>query len=998
MTGDSSSAKKFRRLTWLAVAVGVLLSYQNCSDVSFTPAPGNENVKLGNPDHFYSDLAIGRAEMPDLKMVFVVDNSYTMTANQVNLSQSVANMLSPQNSSNLTPFNTTAYLFNTAQLSLGATSSKLPTLANLQIPFTQLQNMVAQPGFSKSAFLSANRPAAPAELSGAIPGDTIGYNVVHLASTGNNTYDYKFKPMPVLSFDGSGNSAGSAWSVARGIYKPVNVTADAMVADFQERLALLNNLRSANDYPEISDSESGMCALARILNNHTDYFNAGDVPAFVLITDENEANVAGDKCLDSYQTLTGSENLVKGYCEERKTTIVGDYPVVTPAACTLNYKNAYDVKYTYTVPATKVNYFVRTTESPRTKINYFKSTGYKAYKSKITYEEISSVKYKRTSVKFYLTECEVRDGVIVDGSCRPVLQPIAYVDGDATGDCVAAAKGINDKVLWGTTVTTAQQPVCAIAEPRALAATEICEVTNDNCIYTYKLSYATVYGQYATAEECANRADAITNALVSASHIPVCEVVETLNPTTGVCPAEVTGCEQNVATAVTTVDGNFTTSFEVCQTQAKTLGSAYVTNDYPAICAFDTNKITYCDALEPSKTVCPRTANIEGVYGVCLDFAKNKKSSMPGIILDDTNYMPVCATGTPIDKAPVTKIDFTSAILSVGLQMANAICPQVVLDAFFVANPSLPRSGGVCKINAIKSATSKIIKGALTCDQVRTNFEATNVVLMTGLVENPSITTMTKYSKSVDQDVLCSTPCANTNFCTTAAGGANVNGSIADYLKSIYGSALACSVGGVVKTKIANLSFADLVNTRIDTACPQSSTGVVRYAVQEGAIYHSIGSKGAFVAGTGVSGVSNIPAMALPQFIREKSNEVFGTGKAILTTFVRQSQDGTGKGGSVGTAYEALADSMNGQKYSVMLNDYSPALVQLSQVLKSRLVRSMVVPELVARQKIYNVWVRRGGAPWLQIDKQMWSQSGSTLTLDASVDIELGDKVKVEFY
>lgn len=996
---------RYRLIAAFGLVAVVLLIFQNCSDIAFAPAYYPDEPGVGfnaNPTHSYASMTVGSSAIPDLKMVFIVDNSYTMTANQVNLSQSFANMFSQQNSTNLTLFNTTTYLINTAQLSLPLNSTKLPQLSALQFSKDELMTMTSSGAFSPSDFLAEHRPNSPTEITGAIPGDSIGYNVKRLSA---DKMDFIFEPMPVMGLLQDNNG----FYFDGGVHKPANVAADAMITDFQNRLSLLNSLRSSDNYPEVTDNESAMCAFARILNRHEHYFKSGDVPAFVIVSDENEANVSGDRCVASYSNFTGEEDLVKGDCEERTTTIAGTYNEITPAKCNLAYKSGYNVNYAYTTPTTNVDYYVRTTESPRTKIEYYKSAGYETPRTKISYFATSK-KYKRSSVAYYLTVCEVRDGVVVEGSCSNVKQPAALIDGDVTltaQSCIDAAKSINAKALYGGAYLASEQPVCTAAEPRPLIAGQNCELSDPNCIFEYVPKSEVVFGTYTTVDSCKTRAAQISGAYIATndnSHVPTCVPDSSIIAASGVCPSSHTGCVQRVTfingDQAAIVDGDYTNNFTNCQNKAKTFTSAYVTAAYPATCLPYDNKVTPCNPSDATQLVCPRTISLDGeVTTNCHDFATAKKSSMAGIILGDSNYAPRCTAGTPKPNAITKSITFSADIIN-PLVDINAPCTDAIKSKLLSNNPTLP-PGGTCTIKSYQTGGQLVAKdNLLTCEQIKLNYESTNAGKVSQVTATlvPEASSTKNFLKIEKQEIDCNSQCSSTNFCTASVvGGVSyvTNSTISDYLKSVYGPTFSCSVGGIVRSKVGTFSDVE-VSQMSSKACVPSATGVKRYAVQDGAIYHKVGVRTSFVSGNGEG--DNLPEKDLRQYIQDKSNEIFGVGNAMVTTFVRQTQDGTGQGGSVGVDYEQLASNMGGQKFSVMLNDYSPALVQLSQIIKAKLDRTFVVPGLNPPLKIYTVWMKSGSASWFTVDQALWTQSGATLTLDSTVEVNLGDRIKVEFY
>ena len=131
--------RAFVKAPIVAVFAIVLLAYQNCSDVSFEPEDPNAslNCVLVEGDCFLGgtkEEVAGAQNLPPLKMVFVVDNSFTMYFNQVKFKEAFTKMFESSNSDNLTQFDTTAYLINTSQYNYLDGDNDLLDLQETMIP------------------------------------------------------------------------------------------------------------------------------------------------------------------------------------------------------------------------------------------------------------------------------------------------------------------------------------------------------------------------------------------------------------------------------------------------------------------------------------------------------------------------------------------------------------------------------------------------------------------------------------------------------------------------------------------------------------------------------------------------------------------------------------------------------------------------------------------------------------------------------------------------
>ncbi|MES2855717.1 MAG: hypothetical protein V4692_07635, partial [Bdellovibrionota bacterium] len=181
-----SNLKRSAALIIGSLGVTILFAFQNCSPVNFkvdenssihkTSFPGSAIVKAGDESTF-----------PPLKMVFVVDNSGTMQINQINLSSSFAKLFDGTNASNLTPFESSAYVFNTAQKSINndvSLFSKLPDRGPTNLNAYSYSALVGLRGTNLT--------------QGKIPGDLVGYGVESVGPEGQKTLTYV--PSPVIGF------------------------------------------------------------------------------------------------------------------------------------------------------------------------------------------------------------------------------------------------------------------------------------------------------------------------------------------------------------------------------------------------------------------------------------------------------------------------------------------------------------------------------------------------------------------------------------------------------------------------------------------------------------------------------------------------------------------------------------------------------------------------------------------------------------------------------
>jgi hypothetical protein len=562
--------RQIARLSLVLSAVAMAFApFQNCAKVEFATADNASVGKTETPVEVQSAIIRARLKtVPSLKMVFIVDNSYTMKANQVNLGRSFEKMFDPANSESLAPFDTTAILISTAQRTPELGQTALNNLLARQKTLSALENETL------TTLLAANRGTTN---SGVIPGDNVGFSVQ------GNSGIVDFLPAPVLGFEARGNGLAHALP---GMHKDAKAASSELATEFQKRIAILDNSRIPADASGVQensvilDNESGLCAMARMLRNSNSYFSSGDEAAFVIATDEDEADPEGLHCIQSQKTFTGAEALIKGRCEQRQT--VFKYGVPSMAADTCAYKDGYSYKYSWSTTAnvvtTKITYRkIKTAAAysvPRTKVSYSKETkSYKLVQTTLTYET-------KTCTPI------LRDGVKVGENCSYSGHTAPNQAGDVTSKCAETARRLDANA----SLDSGHAPVCARVTPSVASCVE----SDPNCLVTTGVDSTptlTVEGTYASGTAaCTDLARSLTSALVDASHPVTCTATTALTGS-GACPADkiAKGCNSTPVVYEPTnptvsVSGDYTTSAAACLTKAKTLAGAAVDETTPPTC------------------------------------------------------------------------------------------------------------------------------------------------------------------------------------------------------------------------------------------------------------------------------------------------------------------------------------------------------------------------------------------------------------------------------
>ena len=204
------------------VSLTTLLSFQNCSPVQFYDLAEEarltalEAERIGAAEE---TVTAGMNEVPELKMVFVVDNSGTMRQNQLNLADSFGSM-----------FDSTTFLINTAQTlpvyqNDSEKTSLFEAIATQQNSFSST-NKVPQATFN-SNFRSN------VQNSGSLPGDNLGFSL----NKSTNPLTYEILPAPVM---GASEAAGLI-SFTGEIKMPANSDVGQIETEFKNRLSIMNS-------------------------------------------------------------------------------------------------------------------------------------------------------------------------------------------------------------------------------------------------------------------------------------------------------------------------------------------------------------------------------------------------------------------------------------------------------------------------------------------------------------------------------------------------------------------------------------------------------------------------------------------------------------------------------------------------------------------------------------------------------------------------------------
>lgn len=895
-----------------------------------------ERLALGAAEEV---VTVGLNPVPDLKLFFVVDNSGTMKQNQLNLSASFGSMFD-SSSVSLSKFDSTTYLLNTAQ-----------TVPSFAVEKSVLDKISIQQGsFSASALIpeaTFNASVRSAALNfGYFPGDNIGYQIKKTATP----LSYQFSPAPVL---GVKNTAGQI-SVSNSIRKTASVDVADTEQEFKDRLAVLSADRipmvlEGGDYkPENStvvDSESGLCAVARILKSPDQYFKSGDLLSFTIVSDENDNNASGTKCIKSITQFNGTEDLVDGDCKYQETQISYKTQTTTqkPDDCKITANAGYKFKFTYDTTTITTDITFKHIKTPAV---------YKAYYYDLQYTSVvNAYSYYNTDITYFVQICNdvYSDGIKTGVKC--VIDPVAKKgakDGnylEAT-KCYDLAKSLNANAIN----EVGYKPVCSASfknvTAACLASDPLCKITPTDKVIDVK----GILGEN-KPETCL--AKAMTYA--DYNKMPVCVDA---SKNVGSCSTAESAARCDLVTATVydykteeDIEGDKTS--DGCLAYAKGLtGSAVVT----------VADITAC-----VKKSTAGTADYTGK----LSFAETKA-------LDAGTSLMVGETAS----CGVLKSLAESKASATVLALKNDDC--VLTDFYKAEDVTEPKTAMDCTIQANAKCSAAT---------------ATNRNCAGTLVTHTPVTTTSPTAINdvkVKEKLTCATLCSDSKLMACGAA-APVGQTIEGYLKGKYGATIVCGVTTTV-LEANKESLVAKLQSQEAMLCPASLAGEPRYFYKTKGPYRTQALVTDYVSGTKKDANNQDQVVGLVEYIKSRVAQLSASNQIVFSALVRKSTDPLGQGGTVGVDYKALIDQTQGQLDSVLSADYSIALKELSKVIKNNLERTFVLTKMRPDQIITKVsLVLKGSKTIVELDKSQWSQNMATLKIADGLEFIEGDQFKIDF-
>ncbi len=963
MSNKKVNLNLFKNMVLLFSLLTVLVtSFQNCSNwngsvavlskplddssvntlpVEYVPPPKSDKTSK-----FYEVEMGNRTNFPDLKMFFIVDNSYTMKQAHENLAASFEKMYLGNSSQNLTPFNTSIYLFSTAQYNSNSISAslkaKLPSKNASAINNSRDNNFIN---------LSIDRDL---NLSGNLAGDIIGYSTHNKLNSDLREVGFskfiEYQPAPVMSFDIEPNTGRNIAS--NEIKKEKNEQAQDVVAAFKDKLSVLSPTRSLGknfkitsstinnvviktiegEFNEVLDHESGLCAISRVLRNNTDYLKAGDLASFILVTDEDDYDPYGQNCiqLESTQELSPSESgwYQKAKCVSTNNYYQGNlrYQVTQTPSCIINYKTGYTASITGREAKTKVKY---STESYKKNATYWKSTtANPVYETKLVFSKSSQ-------------ECYSNDGI---PSCKdPVITTATSI---VPGDYSAPPECKNKALLLGAIIDDTKLVTCS--RNQIGGGTTYNQITDEafdsslDCLFY-------VSGKGGLTNDANHPYSCSTN---------IYTVFNDENYTTEISGSRATLCPPNDPTKT----NNFINNQLAAITHSTAVG-------HTPTCVDGANNNTDVTLASTSVTY------------------SNSTNTLP--LLDPSVYP---TAGTYSISSTDTKL---SSIIG-NFNISNSAYSNLKLSIIHQESTTGPinlSQNEVCNSSYATNKCNTISGCKFPVNSSPTTSYSTPITLVT-----------TGTSKDMNCNLLCSDVKKVVNgeqssYCSPGSEGMLLK----EFINNNINSAIdgSCEfISNTLQTKSYDLNTfggdAGIEMPQADYLSYQCSSGTklpVGNAYQRTITSATIQNTIEAVNGEKLSVNKKIPDQPLFSYIDQKSQELMGSGnKPLFTLFTPKSMDINKSN------YGQLINLSKGQVADLNSGDYSPALDKLSEVIKERLNRSIQIENLEDGEQVLHIWRQTPDNQWgEEIKSENWTQNGKTILFNESLKIELTDKFKIEY-
>lgn len=913
--------------------LGLNFLFQNCSPIRLTDVEAEARALEAKRIALGADVevvTVGLNPVPDLKLFFIVDNSGTMKENHLNLAAAFGSMFDISSVS-LSKFDTTTYLINTAQTAPSIISEKpvLDKISSQQSKFS-LSSVISEVDFE-------NEVRTTDFNLGYLPGDNVGY---HLKKT-MSPLSYQFLPAAVLGVQTDGGQI----KFKNSIRKTASSDVVNFEQEFKDRLAIMSADRipqvliDSKYQPEnytVVDNESGLCAVSRLLKNPNDYIKVGDLLSFTIVSDENDNDPSGIKCIQSITEYDGTEDLVDGDCKFKETQIKYQTRTTTNKAddCKISGNSGYAFKFSYASASTDVSY------------KYVKTPAvYKALYYDLKYTSlVDSYQYYNTQVTYYIQNCHdtytdgLKTGVkcVVDTTSKSGSKNGNFV---APDECYALAKSLDVNAINDG----GYKPVCVGSYKNigtCSTADSLCKIVKIDKINTVSnilgenkpatcLAKALTYADYNKDPVCTD----------SSKNVATCSSAELA-----------AGCVLSSAAV-------YDTKFEVAPYDQTADGCLAWAKARPASAVLSLSDISKC------------SKNSNSIFKGNLSFTETKA-------LDGGTSLP---TGTTASCGVLSTLAYNKAPIAIR-DVKNNDC---VLTSINKATD----------VTEVRTAPTCSEQAATKCAS-NSNRNCAGALLTYApiVTTNPAVYNDLKVKEPLNCDTLCSD--SKLGVC---GSGFSSSSTIEDYLKNKYSTDLICSTSTTI-SDIGKESLIAKLQSEEATLCPITFSGEPRFFERTKGPYRMASQVTEYVSGTKKDSNNHDIVVPLVEFIKSKVEQMSATNQVQFSAFVRKPGDPLGSGGSIGVAYQALIDQTSGQLESVLMPDYSVALKELSKIIKNSLERSFILTKMRPEQIIMKVFlIKKDSGVEVELVKTDWTQNGATLKISDSLEFIEGDQFRVEF-
>ena len=891
-----------RLMAVVCTMVVVSMFFQNCGQpgsISTQVQEGFDYDDNGTLVHKQQvEKTLSSADAPPLKLVFVMDNSNSMTLNNLNLQQSISSMFDNQ-ANNLSQFNAEMYFLTTAQLpSLsGSFAGQLKSPSSLVGSAAQIENNYRSP------------------FSGLIAGDLLGFDIQ--TTTTPNLILKEYKAQPVVKFQDTtqGTIAVPSIKYVKGS------SIDALKAEVAARLNILapakaSQISDASVFPAL-DTESGLCAMGRILRYPDNYIKPGDVTSFIVVSDENEADITGSKCL-------GSESREFLY----KISCIQKVPASVKKETQINYQTlpgmgTKQTVFTVTPPdvtSPKIDSVLTLTRAAKDAT----CTGTQDREFSVNYQIITKSYLIKYSKKPKIGERE--GGVPIYGTEQLNLSTpnqAGMVPADCATNVTRLRTILGDTTSQLTIMSCAQNADSPVSQPAV------------------NLTYA------AYPSINLGNSTACTPAILSAINPSGTLVI-------GTC--SLARRTENISSTALAGKGFTRTSDQAaCQTAVA------------AVCADSANALRSCtytsfgaQVLADSKKSNPVTQN-SGLN------CNSACSNFPGFCATDSTSQSVANYASSIGYSCSASNSNSTSQTYTTVQTAR----NVTLPGVLSCSNTCAQAPGACGGMTSATPIDQFNKACSFVVQDVAGTAAQNKVLAKVLDPTSKIT--------------CDTLCTDSGGICMAPN-LTIGQHIANNLmgQNCNAQVITTNIAEVINRKdITRVKQSELATKTCDAGYDKDGSPVLTSDYED--------------SSTNISGTQT-----LPDYILSRMRSVIGAQAATLSAFITPAAGvKAGSPTSYGQAYEQLVTSWGkGSVQDIASPSYAPALTQLSQVLRSQLLRSINFPEVKATQRIRTVWKKaKTDTDWgVPLSPSDWSATGGTVTLAAGVNLDVDDQIKIEFY